>query len=158
MAILHQPQGLKAKRLVAVGGGKKDKFDRGRRSARPSARGPRRQAKGREEAGLVAIGDSDAVTAEAAVEGAISATTNPIMNKPSSDAKPLESFSWWRPRNPPNSKQRLKRGVILAEAQNFTRDLVNEPANLMTPTIIAQHAQQMAHDFGLESKSSTTTA
>src|ERR1700682_1966715 len=24
---LHQPQGLKAKRLVAVGGGKKDKFD-----------------------------------------------------------------------------------------------------------------------------------
>src|SRR6266853_6747365 len=27
MAMLHQPQGLKAKRLIAVGGGKKDKFD-----------------------------------------------------------------------------------------------------------------------------------
>ena len=26
MATLHQPQGLKAKRLIAVGGGKKDKF------------------------------------------------------------------------------------------------------------------------------------
>src|SRR5579872_235624 len=27
MATLHQPQGLKTKRLIAVGGGKKDKFD-----------------------------------------------------------------------------------------------------------------------------------
>ena len=27
MAVLHQPQGFKAKRLVALGGGKKDKFD-----------------------------------------------------------------------------------------------------------------------------------
>src|SRR5882757_9977354 len=27
MATLHQPQGLKAKRLIAIGGGKKDKFD-----------------------------------------------------------------------------------------------------------------------------------
>src|SRR5258708_33162321 len=26
-AVLHQPQGLKAKRLVAVGGGKREKFD-----------------------------------------------------------------------------------------------------------------------------------
>ena len=45
---------------------------------------------------------------------------------------------------------RLQRGVILAEAQNFARDLGNQPANLMTPTVIAQQAQQMAHDFGLD--------
>src|SRR5207244_1387465 len=29
LVVLHQPQGLSAKRLVAVGGGKKDKFDGG---------------------------------------------------------------------------------------------------------------------------------
>ena len=27
IAVLHQPQGLKARRLVAVGGGKREKFD-----------------------------------------------------------------------------------------------------------------------------------
>ena len=27
LAVLHQPQGIKAKRLVAIGGGKKAKFD-----------------------------------------------------------------------------------------------------------------------------------
>ncbi len=40
--------------------------------------------------------------------------------------------------------------MILAEAQNFARDLGNQPANLMTPTIIAQQAQQMARDFHLD--------
>ena len=37
-----------------------------------------------------------------------------------------------------------ERGRILAEAQNFTRDLVNEPANLLTPLLMAAAAQKMA--------------
>ncbi len=36
------------------------------------------------------------------------------------------------------------RGQILAEAQNFTRDLVNEPANLLPPSKLAAAARQMA--------------
>ncbi len=48
----------------------------------------------------------------------------------------------------------LERGVeagrILAEATNFTRDLANEPANLMTPTIVAERAQAVAAETGLE--------
>jgi leucyl aminopeptidase len=43
----------------------------------------------------------------------------------------------------------LERGRVVAEAQNFTRDLVNEPANRMTPTLLAQRAQEMAARFGL---------
>jgi leucyl aminopeptidase len=43
-------------------------------------------------------------------------------------------------------------GQILAEAQNLTRDLANEPANLMTPTILAARAQRLASDRGLECK------
>ena len=44
----------------------------------------------------------------------------------------------------------LERGAALAEAQNFTRDLANSPANLMTPTDVAAHAQEIADAAGLE--------
>ena len=44
----------------------------------------------------------------------------------------------------------VERGAALAEAQNFTRDLANSPANLMTPTDVAAHAQEIANASGLE--------
>ncbi|MGE0134010.1 MAG: leucyl aminopeptidase [Dehalococcoidia bacterium] len=44
----------------------------------------------------------------------------------------------------------VEAGVILAEATNLTRDLANEPANLMTPTIVAERAQAVAAETGLE--------
>ncbi|MSQ30324.1 MAG: leucyl aminopeptidase [Dehalococcoidia bacterium] len=44
----------------------------------------------------------------------------------------------------------VESGSIMAEAQNFARDLGNEPANLMTPTIMAARAQQLAASAGLE--------
>lgn len=40
-------------------------------------------------------------------------------------------------------------GRVLAEATNTARDLANEPANLMTPTIVAQRAQQIAAAGGM---------
>ena len=46
----------------------------------------------------------------------------------------------------------VERGRIIAEAQNFTRDLVNEPSNRLTPTDLARHAEKMAAEFGLECK------
>ena len=54
----------------------------------------------------------------------------------------------------PRKLAALERGIeagrILAEATNLTRDLANEPANLMTPTIIAERAQTVAAETGLE--------
>ncbi len=44
----------------------------------------------------------------------------------------------------------IRRGSILGEAINFARFLVNEPANRMTPTHLAHHAQEMANDVGLQ--------
>jgi leucyl aminopeptidase len=40
-------------------------------------------------------------------------------------------------------------GIIIGESQNFTRSLVNEPGNKLTPTILGQRAGQMASDVGL---------
>jgi leucyl aminopeptidase len=44
----------------------------------------------------------------------------------------------------------MEQGRIIGEAQNFTRDLVNEPGNRMTPTILAERAQAMCEEVGLQ--------
>jgi leucyl aminopeptidase len=43
-----------------------------------------------------------------------------------------------------------ERGVILAEAANVCRDMANEPANYLTPRDMAERAQQVAQETGLE--------
>ena len=48
------------------------------------------------------------------------------------------------------TKRGAEAGVIVAEATNMMRDMANEPANLMTPTIVAARAQQLAAEVGLE--------
>jgi leucyl aminopeptidase len=50
----------------------------------------------------------------------------------------------------PALRAAVERGRILAEAANFARDLGNEPPNVLTPTEMAERAQRMAKDVGLE--------
>lgn len=47
-------------------------------------------------------------------------------------------------------EQGITRGRIIAEAVNFARDMVNEPANYMTPTHMAEAAKSLAGSYGLE--------
>jgi leucyl aminopeptidase len=44
----------------------------------------------------------------------------------------------------------VEHGIVLAEATNFARDLVNEPPNALTPSEFANRASAMARQFGLE--------
>ena len=44
----------------------------------------------------------------------------------------------------------VKRGQILGESINFTRDLCNEPGNYLTPTEMANRAEKMAEEAGLK--------
>jgi len=44
----------------------------------------------------------------------------------------------------------VQTGVVMAEAANSARDLVNCPANKMTPSVMAGFAEAMARDEGLE--------
>jgi leucyl aminopeptidase len=50
----------------------------------------------------------------------------------------------------PALKAAVERGVILAEATNFARDLGNEPPNVLTPTEFAERARTMAQQVGLD--------
>ena len=47
-------------------------------------------------------------------------------------------------------KRGLNRGRAIGESMNFTRDLANEPPNILTPTEMANRAQRMAKEFGLK--------
>jgi len=50
----------------------------------------------------------------------------------------------------PVLEQGCHRGKILAEATNLARDMVNEPANYMTPSQMAEVAANLAETYGLE--------
>jgi len=47
-------------------------------------------------------------------------------------------------------EQGCNKGRILAEATNLCRDMVNEPANYMTPTHMAERATKLAKTYGLK--------
>jgi len=148
IAILHRPAGLKAKRLVLAGGGKRDRFDAAELRKLTGAVVRSLKSKGIHSI-MLALDEpwrSDDFVASA-VEGAVLADVENDRYKtdPKKNEKKVESFSVLG-----GSPDALDRGRILAEAQNFSRDLANEPANVLTPTLLAERATQMASEFGLE--------
>ncbi len=50
----------------------------------------------------------------------------------------------------PALEQGCHQGKVMAEATNLARDMVNEPANHMTPTQMAEVARKLAETYGLE--------
>ncbi|MFC1933806.1 leucyl aminopeptidase [Chloroflexota bacterium] len=50
----------------------------------------------------------------------------------------------------PALEEGCRKGRILAEATNLARDMVNEPANYMTPSHMADMAAKLAKTYGLE--------
>ena len=51
---------------------------------------------------------------------------------------------------PADLKEGISRGTAIGESMNFTRDLANEPPNILTPTEMAKRAQAMAKEVGLK--------
>ena len=50
----------------------------------------------------------------------------------------------------PALEQGYHKGKVMAEATNLARDMVNEPANHMTPSHMAETARKLAETYGLE--------
>ncbi|MFZ1701680.1 MAG: leucyl aminopeptidase [Pyrinomonadaceae bacterium] len=51
---------------------------------------------------------------------------------------------------PADLKSGIARGEAIGESMNFTRDLCNEPPNILTPTEMGKRAQAMAKETGLK--------
>ncbi|MBX3292439.1 MAG: leucyl aminopeptidase [Acidobacteria bacterium] len=51
---------------------------------------------------------------------------------------------------PADLKNGINRGRVIGDSMNFTRDLANEPPNILHPTEMAKRAQAMAKEAGLK--------
>jgi leucyl aminopeptidase len=153
MTLLHAPAGLKAARLLLVGAGKRDKFDAV--ILRKIAGAALRYLKARSVHNFVfAVREGHATeeTAQAITEAAVIADfeTDKYKTDKKND-KFIESFAiaGYSDSEKAAGEKGIVRGRIIGEAQNFTRDLVNEPSNKLTPRILAEKAEAMAKGAGL---------
>lgn len=152
-AYVHNPGGMKARRLLLLGAGKKEEFniDGVRKLAGTAARALRGKkarsfailrrsqlpvgagAQAATEGALISLFDADKYHTSDKTENALQAMT---LVTPGADVDEV--------------KRAIERGRIIAEATNFARELINEPANVITPTELARRAEDMAKEYGLE--------
>jgi leucyl aminopeptidase len=152
MTMVHHPPGFKAKRLLLAGAGPAEKFSPAelRRVAGAALRHLKAKSL-RAIAILLDSGLSGAEHVEAAVEGALLGDYEPDRYKSDKkDTKLVEHFTVAAPGGGAELNAAIERGRATAEAQNLARELVNEPANRMTPSTLAEAARQMAVAHGLE--------
>ena len=151
LTLIHRPAGVAAERVLLAGAGKAEKFNTAelRRVLAAAARylkpkGIKRIALALEKA------LAEASWVSAAVEGMILGEFEPDRYKTGTEKKSIEVFRVIvAPGAPAGLEEAGEQGRIIAEAQNFTRDLVNEPGNRLTPAKVADAARRMSAEFGL---------
>jgi leucyl aminopeptidase len=152
IALLHNVPGIRAKRVLAVGAGKPEKFTAAELRRAVGAAIRHLKSKSITEAAIwLDSAHAGADYLSAAVEGAILGDFETNRYKTDKkDVKTLRSFTVAVAEGGPHLEAAVERGRILAEAQNFARGLANEPANRLTPLGLAEQARHMAEEFGVE--------
>jgi leucyl aminopeptidase len=148
--LLHNPK-LKARRLLLIGGGKANKFTASdlRKVAGTAVRFLK--PKGIRSFAFVApdgIASEEAV--KAIVEGALVGNFDPDTYKSDRKDQQVDALTVAASGDQAALQKAMDAGRIIGESQNFTRELVNEPSNRMTPTILAERARKMAAEVGLK--------
>jgi leucyl aminopeptidase len=160
--LLHGPAGLAAKRLLIIGIGKNAKATvHAVRNAAGTAvrytkpRGIRELTLTLPEAPAeTGVTLAATASARAAVEGAFVGNFDADTYRSERKDVSVQSFTLAAPAGADQSAIRaaFNEGVIIGESQNFTRTLVNEPGNKLTPTVLGERAAQMASEVGLKSE------
>ena len=146
--LLHHVPGVSATRVLLAGAGKHSKFTSAALRKLVAAAVRFLLAKSIRKVAFEpdpAHAGPDFVSA--AVEGAILGSYEPDRLKTADPKKSLDALVVAAAGA--ESEAAARRGRILAEAQNLTRDLANEPANLLPPLKMAARAREMAAQHGL---------
>src|SRR5580704_3955294 len=148
--LLHTPAGFKAERILLVGIGKLTTSE-----VRKGAGAAVRFAKPRKLRELtIAIPEGlDPIAAtRALVEGAYIGDFDPDTYRSDRKDQSIEQLNVLGGSGVKQAaiEAAVEEGAILGEAQNFTRTLVNEPSNVLTPTVLGQRAEEMCRRFGLQ--------
>jgi leucyl aminopeptidase len=159
--LVHAPAGLACKRLLLVGLGKAAVEGSGNgptvAALRSAAGTAVRLARTR---GLTEIGialpqtlveSTDAEAARAIAEGAIVADFDPDTYRSDRKDLSMKALTVYASERMDQgaTKAGLDEGIVIGEAQNFARKLVNEPGNVLTPTVLGERAAAMCEQFGL---------
>ena len=147
--LLHAPAGCKAERLLLVGLGKLTTAEV--RKAAGAAVRFAKPRKLRELSFAIPEGLDTAAATRALVEGAYIGDFDPDTYRSDRKDQSIEQLTIVAGSGVKEAvvEAGLREGVILGEAQNFTRSLVNEPGNVMTPTMLGQKAAEMCAQYGL---------
>ena len=147
----------KADFIILIGAGSKRDFDldKARRLGAAAVRKMRGMKidKAMIDAEALSIKDEDPDVAQAITEGVILGNyrfDKYISKKDEFEPKEIQIRVKRKYKNAAEEKVRI--GKILAEAQNFTRDLVNEPGNVINPQKLAEIAEELAKEYGFEVK------
>jgi leucyl aminopeptidase len=165
VAVLHAPAGLKAQRLVLVGLGKLKDFslDRIRKGAGTAVRAAkprsvRNLAIAFPDAATLSDGPREPISAalrvRAMIEGAELAQMDWDTYRSDRKDCSVDALTLIVPETDAASKPEIQRGhdegLIVAAAQNLARSLVNEPGNVLTPSVLGQRAKAMCAEAGLK--------
>ncbi len=152
--LLHSPAWLAAKRLLIVGLGKQARVTV--HSVRKAAGTAIRFTKPRGIRELtLALPELEALSAagsvRAAVEGAILGDFDADTYRSDRKDQSVQSFTLTASGSSEQDvlQAAFAEGVIVGQSQNFTRSLVNEPGNKLTPMTLGHRAGHMASEVGL---------
>ena len=147
--VLYSPPGVSARRLMMVGTGKPAKSSEA--EVRQAIGAAIRVAKKfSPSSAIVYLNDAAASTVTSATEGALLGNWESDVYRSTNDRKPILKVTLMVPGGDESLTKAVELGRILAQSQNFTRNLVNEPPNILTPMVLAERAQTMAAEQGLE--------
>ncbi len=155
--VFHTQGKLGCTRIILVGLGNRQRFvNEALRQAMGRATKAANRVKGKTvTVALPPLREVDAAI-QAVVEGAILASYRYDKWKTSKEDKStskVDKVTLVLPEDVKKDKtfdDTVKRAVSIAEATNFARDLVNEPAETMSPVILAQKAKELAKTHGLK--------
>ena len=145
------PAGMRTPRLVLLGAGDEAEWthERLRRVAGAAARSVRTQNVTSLSVYLRGkLSTSEAVAS--VTEGAILGIYDAGLHKSDAKKLKLQSLRIGGAGSGAHLDGVVDRAVVMATATNFARSLINEPANYMTPEILAEHARSVARDGGLD--------
>jgi leucyl aminopeptidase len=152
--LLHRPQGLKAKRLLVVGAGKAKSFSHAgvRKAAGSAVRFLKPKMIKSCSFILPELPGGAAEAVRAIVEGALVADFDPDTYRSDRKDLTMKDVTVVAPSTSDQGKlqQSMAQARIVGESQNLTRELVNEPGNRLTPTMLADRAKKMCESVGLK--------
>ena len=153
--VLYGPENTGLKRLLLIGLGQPDKFDSEsvRRAAGRAVRVAERMRLGSLSISLDAFSDFDtASTAQAAAEGAVLAAWKfrELKTDKSTGTSDVTTLDILGSDDAAEVSRAVETGAKIADAANFARALQSRPGNVATPFHLAEEAERMAAQVGLD--------